>query len=201
MLVAPLSWRSVSAFDGGDNAAPAHIGPHLSRQWATHCTFGQPLRTFHSCRSAHEDNTGRRTAQKSALEADGPLACARPDPTIGWTDVLPCVFVCVWGRYPPAAALLVRRLVVPVLNKLLQLPLHPLAGACRRMRLGAAGRPSSARCVRHFSAQTRRQSLCQARAAPRTHGYYTGIKNTVVCLKLGMVHRSDASLTQCALCQ
>ena len=30
--------------------------------------------------------------------ADGPLACARPDPTIGWTDVLPCVFVCV-GRY------------------------------------------------------------------------------------------------------
>ena len=30
------------------------------------------------------------------------------------------------GRYPPAAALLVRRLVVPVLNKLLQLPLHPL---------------------------------------------------------------------------
>ena len=63
--------------------------------------------------------------------ADGPLACARPDPTIGWTDVLPCVFVCVWGRYPPAAALLVRRLVVPVLNKLLQLPLHPLAGAWR----------------------------------------------------------------------
>ena len=58
--------------------------------------------------------------------ADGPLACARPDPTIGWSDVLPCVFVCVWGRYPPAAALLVRRLVVPVLNKLLQLPLHPL---------------------------------------------------------------------------
>ena len=63
--------------------------------------------------------------------ADGPLACARPDPTIGCTDVLPCVFVCVWGRYPPAAALLVRRLVVPVLNKLLQLPLHPLAGAWR----------------------------------------------------------------------
>ena len=56
--------------------------------------------------------------------AQWPLACARPDPTIGWTDVLPCVFVCVWGRYPPAAALLVRRLVVPVLNKLLQLPLH-----------------------------------------------------------------------------
>ena len=28
--------------------------------------------------------------------ADGPLACARPDPTIGrGTDVLPCVFVCV----------------------------------------------------------------------------------------------------------
>ena len=48
--------------------------------------------------------------------AQWPLACARPDPTIGWTDVLPCVFVCVWGRYPPAAALLVRRLVVPVLN-------------------------------------------------------------------------------------
>ena len=63
--------------------------------------------------------------------AQWPLACARPDPTIGWTDVLPCVFVCVWGRYPPAAALLVRRLVVPVLNKLLQLPLHPLAGAWR----------------------------------------------------------------------
>ena len=63
--------------------------------------------------------------------ADGPLACARPDPTIGWTDVLPCVFVCVWGRYPPAAALLVRRLVVPVLNKLLQLPPHPLARAWR----------------------------------------------------------------------
>ena len=59
--------------------------------------------------------------------AEGPLACARPDPTIGWrTDVLPlCSFV-FWGRYPPAAALLVRRLVVPVLNKLLQLPLHPL---------------------------------------------------------------------------
>ena len=49
--------------------------------------------------------------------AQWPLACARPDPTI--------------GRYPPAAALLVRRLVVPVLNKLLQLPLHPLAGAWR----------------------------------------------------------------------
>ena len=52
--------------------------------------------------------------------ADGPLACARPDPTIGQrTDVLPCVFVCVCvgeGRYPPAAALLVRRQVVPVLN-------------------------------------------------------------------------------------
>ena len=28
--------------------------------------------------------------------ADGPLACARPDPTIGWTDVLPCVLVCLW---------------------------------------------------------------------------------------------------------
>lgn len=67
-----MSWRSVSAFDGGDNAAPAHIGPHLSRQWATHCTFGQPLRTFHSCRSAHEDNTGRRTAQKSALDVGEP---------------------------------------------------------------------------------------------------------------------------------
>ena len=64
--------------------------------------------------------------------ADGPLACARPDPTIGRrTDVLPlCSFV-FGGRYPPAAALLVRRLVVPVLNKLLQLPLHPLAGAWR----------------------------------------------------------------------
>ena len=41
--------------------------------------------------------------------ADGPLACARPDPTIGWTDVLPCVFVCVWGevsssRRPSGAA-------------------------------------------------------------------------------------------------
>ena len=36
-----------------------------------------------------------------------------------------CSFV-FGGRYPPAAALLVRRLVVPVLNKLLQLPLHPL---------------------------------------------------------------------------
>ena len=23
--------------------------------------------------------------------AQWPLACARPDPTIGWTDVLPCV--------------------------------------------------------------------------------------------------------------
>ena len=46
------------------------------------------------------------------------LQNARPDPTIGQrTDVLPCVFVCVWwGRYPPAAALLVRRQVVPVLN-------------------------------------------------------------------------------------
>ena len=72
MLVAPLSWRSVSAFDGGDNAAPAHIGPHLSRQGATPCTFGQPLRTFHSCRSAHEDNTGRRKAQKSALDVGEP---------------------------------------------------------------------------------------------------------------------------------
>ena len=41
-----------------------------------------------------------------------------------------CVRLCL-GRYPPAAALLVRRLVVPVLNKLLQLPLHPLAGAWR----------------------------------------------------------------------
>ena len=30
--------------------------------------------------------------------AEGPLACARPDPTIGWTDVLPCVFVCVLGE-------------------------------------------------------------------------------------------------------
>ena len=30
--------------------------------------------------------------------AEGPLACARPDPTIGWTDVLPCVFVCVGRR-------------------------------------------------------------------------------------------------------
>ena len=30
--------------------------------------------------------------------ADGPLACARPDPTIGWTDVLPlCVRLCL-GR-------------------------------------------------------------------------------------------------------
>ena len=45
--------------------------------------------------------------------AEGPLACGEA------------------GRYPPAAALLVRRLVVPVLNKLLQLPLHPLAGAWR----------------------------------------------------------------------
>ena len=64
--------------------------------------------------------------------ADGPFACARPDPTIGWTDVLPCVFVCVWGRYPPAAALLVRRLVVPVLNKLkpvgMNIPVDPRWG-------------------------------------------------------------------------
>ena len=67
--------------------------------------------------------------------AQWPLACARPDPTIGWTDVLPCVFVCVGRRYPPAAALLVRRQVVPVLNKLLQLPLHPLAGAWRVPKL------------------------------------------------------------------
>ena len=67
-----MSWRSVSAFDGGDNAAPAHIGPHLSRQGATPCRFGQPLRTFHSCRSAHEDNTGRRKAQKSALDVGEP---------------------------------------------------------------------------------------------------------------------------------
>ena len=43
--------------------------------------------------------------------ADGPLACARPDPTIGRrTDVLPCVFVCVWwgevssSRRPSGAA-------------------------------------------------------------------------------------------------
>ena len=83
--------------------------------------------------------------------AEGPLACARPDPTIGWTDVLPCVFVCVWGRYPPAAALLVRRLVVPVLNKLLQLPLHPLAGAwrvCSSSGKGPRGKIESlARCL------------------------------------------------------
>ena len=83
--------------------------------------------------------------------AEGPLACARPDPTIGWTDVLPCVFVCVWGRYPPAAALLVRRLVVPVLNKLLQLPLHPLAGAwrvCSSSGKGPRGKTESlARCL------------------------------------------------------
>ena len=71
--------------------------------------------------------------------AQWPLACARPDPTIGWTDVLPCVFVCVGRRYPPAAALLVRRLVVPVLNKLLQLPLHPLAGAWRVLVQPRAG--------------------------------------------------------------
>ena len=41
--------------------------------------------------------------------AEGPLACARPDPTIGWTDVLPDLFVCVWGevsssRRPSGAA-------------------------------------------------------------------------------------------------
>ena len=41
--------------------------------------------------------------------ADGPLACARPDPTIGRrTDVLPCVFVLCWevssSRRPPGAA-------------------------------------------------------------------------------------------------
>ena len=29
--------------------------------------------------------------------AQWPLACARPDPTIGWTDVLPCVFVVFGG--------------------------------------------------------------------------------------------------------
>ena len=51
--------------------------------------------------------------------ADGPLACARPDPTIGWGPM--CYPVCSFcvgrpGRYPPAAALLVRRQVVPVLN-------------------------------------------------------------------------------------
>ena len=59
--------------------------------------------------------------------AQWPLACARPAPTIGWrTDVLPlCSFV-FWGRYPPAAALLVRRLVVPVLNNYFSYPLHPL---------------------------------------------------------------------------
>ena len=34
--------------------------------------------------------------------ADGPLACARPDPTIGWTDVLPlCSFVFGGGILQP----------------------------------------------------------------------------------------------------
>ena len=55
------------------------------------------------------------------------------------------------GRYPPAAALLVRRLVVPVLNKLLQLPLHPLAGAwrvCSSSGKGPRGKAESlARCL------------------------------------------------------
>ena len=41
--------------------------------------------------------------------ADGPLACARPDPTIGWTDVLPlCVRLCLGevssSRRPSGAA-------------------------------------------------------------------------------------------------
>ena len=42
--------------------------------------------------------------------AEGPLACARPDPTIGWTDVLPlCSFVFGGGnisssRRPSGAA-------------------------------------------------------------------------------------------------
>ena len=91
------------------------------------------------------------TERRKGHGLPGLLACARPDPTIGWTDVLPCVFVCVWGRYPPAAALLVRRLVVPVLNKLLQLPLHPLAGAwrvCSSSGKGPRGKIESlARCL------------------------------------------------------
>ena len=55
------------------------------------------------------------------------------------------------GRYPPAAALLVRRLVVPVLNKLLQLPLHPLAGAWRvawTVVVAVSARPSCGRASR-----------------------------------------------------
>ena len=83
-------------------------------------------------------------------------------PTIGWTDVLPCVFVCVWGRYPPAAALLVRRLVVPVLNKLLQLPLHPLVPG------ESVRRPPIAKVVLFASEHSRgrRAAFCRLRGLP-----------------------------------
>jgi hypothetical protein len=99
--------------------------------------------------------------------AQWPLACARPDPTIGWTDVLPCVFVCVWGRYPPAAALLVRRLVVPVLNKLLQLPLHPLSW-CLASRLDCC-------CGRQCAGERRLAVLLDDHALPNV-GYPTTIR-------------------------
>ena len=40
--------------------------------------------------------------------AQWPIACARPDPTIGWTDVLPCVRLCLGevssSRRPSGAA-------------------------------------------------------------------------------------------------
>ena len=78
------------------------------------------------------------------------------------------MFVCVWGRYPPAAALLVRRLVVPVLNKLLQLPLHPLAGAgrvCSSSGKGPRGKTEPlARCLSPFAC------LPASRRWPRRRG-------------------------------
>ena len=112
----------------------------------------------------------------TSFGAQWPLACARPDPTIGWTDVLPlCSFV-FGGRYPPAAALLVRRLVVPVLNKLLQLPLHPLAGAwrvCSSSGKGPRGKTESlARCLSPPRVPARLSPVasspwwCRSRAVP-----------------------------------
>ena len=62
-------------------------------------------------------------------------------------------------------------------------------GGDPHLRCGDPQLPFHPACPPLFAANAARKPLSGTRSPPRTHGYYTGIKN-MVCLELCMVHRS-----------
>ena len=124
--------------------------------------------------------------------ADGPLACARPDPTIGWTDVLPCVFVCVWGEVS-------WRLASPPGETTLGCPLYSglqsMAGGPRAtLRNTKRGEGTGEHASRPAHALHARLLLCTAWPVPR-HPMLT----FVLCVAQCCLHERSDSYEMCAV--